>query len=273
MQEDYINYFTNSNIISPIEFVYEVWKPITKKCGDIKEGIYWISTFGRAYSLYKANKYGRENGFLKPHENRNGYLRIELKCEDGSAKAFAIHRIVMIEFCNIINYQSIEVNHKDGNKHNNFIGNLEWVNRSQNIKHSYYTGLNPNAIITIEQADQIGKMLSLKISHKEISNKLNIPLHIIRDISAGNSWRFIYEKYKLEDLKKDMFPAKFSDEDLHKICKYFEENKYKYSTNTSLFRNALKDLFDMEYNDNIGRTMSRILYHQNRKNITDQYNF
>ena len=56
-------------------------------------------------------------------------------------KNYLVHRIVAETFlCN--KNKLLEVNHIDGNKKNNSVTNLEWVTRSQNIKHAYITGLN-----------------------------------------------------------------------------------------------------------------------------------
>ena len=271
-------------VINPIEF-YEVWKPITRMCGDIKEGIYWISTFGRVYSIAKANRYGRENGFLKPHDKdcqkEVGYLDISLYGYNGVYKHYLVHRLVMITFCPIPNYQILQVNHKDGNKHNNCIWNLEWCTNAENIKHAIRTGLinmigenNPCSTITNAQADEVGRLIATKkYTFDEISDMTKVPKRIVSHISQGDSWKNVHDKYNLSEVMKDKYKCKFTDDQIHKLCKYFEDNKYKYSVLSDLYRNALWDLFNIRYDNNMSPTMSNIFNHKTRRKISDQYNF
>ena len=51
-------------------------------------------------------------------------------------KFFMVHRLVMETFNPIDNSQLLQVNHKDGNKHNNNINNLEWVTNMENMHHA-----------------------------------------------------------------------------------------------------------------------------------------
>ena len=98
----------------------EIWK-------DKKdyEGHYQVSNCGRVKSI----KFGKER-ILKPLTNSFGYLFVEL-CKDGKVKAFTVHRLVAEAFIpNLNNYK--EVNHKDENKTNNVVTNLEWCDRKYN---------------------------------------------------------------------------------------------------------------------------------------------
>ena len=67
---------------------------------------------------------------------------------------------------------------------------------------------------------------------------------------------------------------KFSDEQLHQLCAYFESHKnIYYRTRTDLFRDALYELFGIEYVNNMCSSLSRIYHPQTRKDITDQYDY
>ena len=73
---------------------------------------------------------------------------------DGTRKRERLHRLIAKAF--IPNPNNCEfVNHKDGNKANNCIDNLEWCNTSQNTKHAYDTGLidiiNLNLLTVLKQ--------------------------------------------------------------------------------------------------------------------------
>lgn len=80
------------------------------------------------------SKYRRKTMFLKPL-NGTVYLRYGLSDGHGNIKYYSIHRLVAEHFIpNPDNKPT--VNHKDGNKHNNNIDNLEWATWTENEKHS-----------------------------------------------------------------------------------------------------------------------------------------
>ena len=96
----------------------EIWKAT-----DGFEG-YEVSTHGRVFSL-KTNK------MMKLHKNRKGYLQVGLMRE-GKQVPQRVHRLVARAFIpNPNNYP--QVNHKDENKANNFVNNLEWCTNDYNI--------------------------------------------------------------------------------------------------------------------------------------------
>jgi hypothetical protein len=68
---------------------------------------------------------------MKISETKNGYFFVSL---DG--KKIMYHRAIAFVFIPNPNNKP-EINHKDGNKSNNSIDNLEWVTRSENVKHSF----------------------------------------------------------------------------------------------------------------------------------------
>lgn len=77
---------------------------------------------------------------LKPALDGNGYLRTMLLGDDDKYHTVKVHRIVAKALC--INWEDYtEVNHRNGIKTDNRALNLQWCNRSQNIKHAYDTGL------------------------------------------------------------------------------------------------------------------------------------
>ena len=91
------------------------WKEI-----DGYNGHYFISSEGQVKNRY--------NKILKPWL-RNGYYTVY------------IHRLVAEYFLGKPEKDDYQVNHKDGNKLNNFVENLEWCSRIENIRHAYKTGL------------------------------------------------------------------------------------------------------------------------------------
>lgn len=92
----------------------------------------------------------------KTYINKNGYLQICVSLGNrNKKKVFRVHKAVAETF--IPNLESKpEVNHKDGNKLNNCISNLEWATSSENTVHAYNTGLK----CSIRGIDHVGAKLS-----------------------------------------------------------------------------------------------------------------
>ena len=104
---------------------------------------YEVSSEGRVRSLERAIKIsdGRVRhykGHLLKGRNRHGYFNVQL----GRGCEKPIHRLVAEHFLENPNGYNC-INHKDGNKHNNNVENLEWCNYTQNLVHAYDTKLNP----------------------------------------------------------------------------------------------------------------------------------
>lgn len=90
---------------------------------------YAINMSGEVYSFVTHKK-------LKPYKQRNEYLIIRL-FNDGKSFSKYIHRLVGETF--LKNPRGLrEINHKDGNRQNNSVENLEWVSRSGNMFHKIY---------------------------------------------------------------------------------------------------------------------------------------
>lgn len=104
------------------------------------EGIYEISDTGLVRNLRKDSKNRTYHGkILIPGLTGSGYPFVLLSV-NGVTKNKMIHRLVADAF--ISNPDKLrEVNHKDGNKTNNRVTNLEWCTRAENLKHAVNTGL------------------------------------------------------------------------------------------------------------------------------------
>ena len=94
----------------------------------------------KEYTNYEVNQFGeirhkKRKKILKPRSNNGGYQYVNFKI-NGKNTNFAVHRIVANAFIPNPNGYT-EVNHKDYNKKNNCVDNLEWVSSSQNKQHSY----------------------------------------------------------------------------------------------------------------------------------------
>lgn len=113
----------------------EIWLPVKGY-----ELLYEISNHGNIRRiLYKGKQVQKK---LKPKVTKKGYLNVALRDYlAGTRKWFLMHRLVGIAF--IPNFENkSDINHKDGNKRNNYFENLEWVTRKENIRHAWDMGMS-----------------------------------------------------------------------------------------------------------------------------------
>ena len=101
-------------------------KEIWKDCKGY-EGLYQVSNLGRVWNV-KLQKY------LKGSYNKDGYHQVYLTAKNGKRKTESVHRLVALAFLSNPNNLP-QVNHKDENKGNNCVDNLEWCNAKYNANH------------------------------------------------------------------------------------------------------------------------------------------
>lgn len=141
----------------------------------------------------------RHRFVITPHPNYKGYNHVCLK--NKSTKS--VHRLVAKTF--IPNPDNLpQVNHKDGNKNNNSVSNLEWCDNSTNVKHAFDNGLidkekirknqtgetNSAAKITEKCALAIHDMKD-QFSRRELADFFGVSTGTINDILAKRSWKHI----------------------------------------------------------------------------------
>ena len=113
----------------------EVWKDI-----EGYEGIYQVSNLGRVRSIDRINNKGKRNkgALLKLGVNkRTGYVRVGL-CKFGARKGKSVHRLVAQAFIDNPNGLGT-VNHKNENKQDNRVENLEWMSLQDNLAYGTHT--------------------------------------------------------------------------------------------------------------------------------------
>lgn len=151
---------------------------------------YLVSDHGRI-----KNKFGN---ILFVRFTKKGYPNVRLMRGEPIPRNVVIHRMVCITF--ISNEKNLpQVNHKDGDKLNNHVSNLEWCTNLENMRHAAINGLRPDlrgskhgrAGITEEQAIQIREAKG--ITRKELMEMFGVSIHVIKDIRSNRSWTHIYE--------------------------------------------------------------------------------
>lgn len=119
----------------------EVWKDIENYPG------YQVSNKGRVRTHNKTS-YTKKHGIrhwknrilhFKSCDKKTGY-RVDL-WKNGKPKTFLVCRLVATTFLEDLIDTTMTVNHKDGNRLNNNVENLEWLSREDNIRHAFETDL------------------------------------------------------------------------------------------------------------------------------------
>ena len=166
-----------------------------------------VDGFTKVKSLenYCINEYGlilniRTRGIVKPSINKNGQLQVCLT----NKNTYSIHRLVALTF--IENKENKpEVNHKDGNKLNNHVSNLEWNTTQENLEHKRINNLgktlkaklsatginNSQAKLDEEDVIFIRTNCETKIDIKKFSKELDVSIATIYDIKNRRSWTHI----------------------------------------------------------------------------------
>jgi hypothetical protein len=179
------------------------------------QGLYEISTYGRIKSksktIYQSNGHPMTfpSKILKPELRANGYLYVML-CKNGKRKTYKISRLVAQTFIPNPVHLPI-VNHKDENKLNNCVDNLEWCTQKYNVNYSIkkhpqrLAALNKRLIAENEKRqkqivcmNETGEVVKTFSSLREASRKLHISLSSISrclhnelKTAGGYKWKTI----------------------------------------------------------------------------------
>jgi len=176
----------------------EIWKSIEKF-----DNQYEVSNEGRVRSkqavILRSNgrQHTRASKILKPADSGRGYYGGAV-CVNKKMTTYKVHRLVAEAFCDRLG-EDLEVNHIDGNKLNNRAENLEWVTRSENVKHAVRTGLLPvtrgsqrtQATIDESQVREIKRLMAQGVQRKQICEQVGCSIHVYKDIQRGKSWNHV----------------------------------------------------------------------------------
>ncbi len=156
------------------------------------DGLYEISNFGRLKCLPKqrANNQILKESISNRKPTADGYIRVSLS-KDGIKKSAYLHRLVAEHFipnpCNLP-----EVNHKDGDKANCRLDNLEWIDRKGNEKHAWDNGLkttkgaghfNSKPII---QMDVQGNVIGRFVNSTDMTIRTGFERSVVQRCCRGN---------------------------------------------------------------------------------------
>lgn len=141
-----------------------------------------------------------ENGLLKPVGGKDGYLRVNVAC-DGKFRLCLVHRLVASAFIQNPDNKA-EVNHKNGDKTDNRIKNLEWVTREENIRHAHKVlkKMGDRPVLNLDSGD-IFASLTEAADWAGVSGAGLISEAIRRNgKSGGYRWRFLSDRSETDIL-------------------------------------------------------------------------
>lgn len=139
------------------------------------EGRYEVSDHGRVRSWYYRKKWQTTPLYLKSFTSKPGYVYYRLSIGDTS-KNYAVHGLVMRVF---VGPSSMEPNHKDGDKSNNRLGNLEYMTHKENIHHAIEVlgirfGIPSGLVVETERDREIRNLAASGIAQREIARRYDI---------------------------------------------------------------------------------------------------
>ena len=180
---------------------WEELKTVTKTHNGVTikydvSGRYMISNHGNLRSLDRKDSIGRE---LEGRElkliNRDGYLDVML-CKDGKALRCQVHRLVAETFIpNPENKRTI--NHKNGDKTDNRVDNLEWATHSENNQHAFDNGLKPKgeqhvrAKLTEAKVREIRDRYGNGCTQIKLAKEYRVSQAHISKIILGTNWAHV----------------------------------------------------------------------------------
>lgn len=160
----------------------EIWKDVVGY-----EGKYQVSNLGRLRSRFKIRN---------PVKRKDGYWHAKLRIK-GVEKVKLIHRLVAESFL-IGRPDQLEVNHKDGDRANSNLSNLEWVTRGENAKHAFkFLGKsnrgekNPRNKIPESEIKLLRTFKNNKASREFFSKRYGILPSSVTGIINRRTWKHV----------------------------------------------------------------------------------
>ena len=150
------------------------------------EGIYDVSDDGRVYSIRSKREMSQNL--------RRGYPSVYFRDLNGVGTQHVVHGLVSRAFLGP-RPDGYQVNHKDGNKSNNHVSNLEYVTHSENMKHAFRNGLQSNVgenhsrhRLTEEDIKRAFSLIAAGVKQVEIGRLLGVSQSHIAHIKRRKVW-------------------------------------------------------------------------------------
>ena len=149
---------------------------------------YYVTDDGRIWS-------DRTKKYLSFQYDKDGYVKVSMRSTDNKSHRYSVHRLVLENFNPVKNMELLQVNHKDGNKLNNRLENLEWVTCKENIQHAINNNLrakiNGSAKLVPAQVIEIYKRANNGESNVKLAKEFNMNPEQIGRITNKKVWKDI----------------------------------------------------------------------------------
>lgn len=154
--------------------------------------------YGLDYKIYPDGTIvGPKRGKIKQRENADGYMEVTLGTMSNRHAGVRVHRIVAEQFIpNPLNLP--EVNHKDYNRKNNHVENLEWISHINNVRHSVKVGhydnqkgeSNGRSRVTMEDVKNIRQQYNDGARVSDLAKKYEIGWSTVYNIVTYKTWNY-----------------------------------------------------------------------------------
>lgn len=198
----------------------EIWKDIKNE--EVKP-YYMISNYGRVYNKVT-------DTYLKHHnpKHEKNYCRVTLMLKSGKGRKFSVQQLVCHHFKVYRHLDKPDVNHIDGNKQNNYIGNLEWTNDAENKRHAAENELYKNgedshkSTFTNEEVHKICKLFEKGYNVARVIEAMNMTdreyifVYITR-ILYRETWKSVSKNYTWN--AEDIRYKTYKKSDIEEFCR------------------------------------------------------
>lgn len=165
-------------------------KKLITRCKYKLKFNYYVTDDGRVWSE-------RTQKYLSPQYDKNGYVKVQMRSTDNKSHRYSVHRLVLENFKPVQGMEKLQVNHKDGNKLNNRLDNLEWTTCEENIIHAIENNLratiNGAAKLTSEQVIEIYRRAWNGETNIKLGKEFNIHPDQVGRIKNKKSWKKILD--------------------------------------------------------------------------------
>ena len=174
--------------------------------------------------LIRHKRLGGISNLYEAETTKGTYLRVSALDDAGKCRSKEVHHLVCLAFHGVPDETNVkmEVNHKDGNKHNNLPSNIEWMSRGDNLLHAYKEGLRTDCRRVIIH-DHLHDRLVEVHSISEVGRQMNV--------SKSEAWRVICD---------------------HKTKKYLDRFTFTFVEGKTTTRKAnhVRDIKAFDYSEN-----------------------
>jgi hypothetical protein len=169
----------------------EIWKPVIGTGGK-----YEVSNQGRVRSHARS-----ETLTLSANVNSRGYLIVHIYYQKGIRTSKTVHSLVLEAFAGPRPGKDYDANHKNGNRCDNRLENLEWVTHTENVRHGVKVlrhklpmcgERNGRAKLTWAQVREIRAKCVTNRSKallKELANRYSVGFSTLQDVVYNRNWK------------------------------------------------------------------------------------